>query len=196
MALIREFFADIDAEWKQIGAEPIELQIIGSAALMLQVDYERATKDGDVLETTSVTPAVKGQLISIAGRGTEIHKRRRIYVDVVINGLPFLPHKAVFHSVRHLEMKHFKASALDITDTVVSKIKRLNNDDLTDIKAMADRRLLDHAKLIDRFNAAVDRFSMDARAEELPKYVANLNRIERDFLGVKPTRIELPDWMG
>ncbi len=196
MALIREFFADIDAAWKPLGAEPIELQIIGSAGLMLQVDYERATKDGDVLETTSVTSAVKKQLIAVAGRNTEIHDRRRIYIDVVINGLPFLPHKPLFHPVQNLELKNFKTWALDITDTVVSKIKRLNADDVTDIRAMATRRLIDHGRLISRFNAAVDRFSMDARAEDLPKYVANLNRVERDFLGVQPTRIELPDWMG
>ena len=50
MALIKEFLTEIDAKWKPIGGEPILLQVIGSAALMLQCDYERGTKDGDVLE--------------------------------------------------------------------------------------------------------------------------------------------------
>jgi len=48
---------------------------------MLQVDYERATKDGDVLETNSVTAAVKSQLISLAGKDTEIQKRRGRYTS-------------------------------------------------------------------------------------------------------------------
>lgn len=46
MKLIREFLSEIDAHWKPIGAVPIRLRIIGSAALMLQTDYQRGTKDG------------------------------------------------------------------------------------------------------------------------------------------------------
>lgn len=41
MALIREFLTEIDAKWNPIGGEPILLQVIGSAALMLQCDYGR-----------------------------------------------------------------------------------------------------------------------------------------------------------
>ena len=81
------------------------------------------------------------------------------------------------------------------TDIVVSKLKRLNQNDIDDIKAMAGKNLLDHKKLVSRFESAVDRFSTDARAEDLPTYIRNLNRIERDFLGVPESRIELPGWM-
>jgi hypothetical protein len=45
---------------------------------------------------------------------------------------------------------------------------------------MADLSLIDHARLVERFRSAVDVFSGDARAEDLPAYVKNLNRIERD----------------
>jgi len=38
-------------------------------------------------------------------------------------------------------------------------------------------------------------FSYDARAEDLPKYVVNLHRVERDFFGIAPTKIDLPDWI-
>ena len=41
MKLMHRFFAEIDEKWKRTGGEPIRLQIIGSAALMLQTDYER-----------------------------------------------------------------------------------------------------------------------------------------------------------
>lgn len=49
VAQFKELLTEIDARWKPVGAEPITLQVIGSAALMLQADYERGTKDGDVL---------------------------------------------------------------------------------------------------------------------------------------------------
>jgi hypothetical protein len=51
-------------------------------------------------------------------------------------------------------------------------------------------------RLVERFRAAVDAFSGDARAEDLPRYVRNLHRVERDFLLVPETEIELPDWIG
>jgi hypothetical protein len=60
---------------------------------------------------------------------------------------------------------------------------------------MIDRNLVLPARLVSRFRAAVDLFSGDARAEDLPRYVRNLHRVERDMLGVPETEIELPDWI-
>jgi hypothetical protein len=84
---------------------------------------------------------------------------------------------------------------LDVVDVVVSKLKRFNANDQSDIDAMIERGLVPHDRLIDRFRAAVDEFMGDARAEDLPKYVANLHRVERDMLVVPETEIELPSWI-
>jgi hypothetical protein len=35
-------------------------------------------------------------------------------------------------------------------------------------------------------------YLMDSRADDLPDYVGNLNRIERDLFGLPPTEIDLP----
>ncbi len=51
-------------------------------------------------------------------------------------------------------------------------------------------------RLIERFRAAADEFSGDARASELPKHVEHLYRVERDMLGVPETEIEPPPWIG
>lgn len=195
MAQIKEFFAEIDAKWKPIGSEPIPLEVIGSAALMLQTDYARATKDSDILETAAVTPAVKTQLELIAGRETEIYKRRRIYIDVVAEAIPFMPQEGILHPIPHLQLKNFSLSALDITDVVVSKLWRFTRNDLDDIRAMIERSLVAHDGLIARFKAAVDRFSIDARAEDLPRCVQNLHTVERDLFDAAETEIDLPDWM-
>lgn len=195
MKLINNFLAEIDEKWKPVGGEPIGLRMIGSAALMLQTDYERGTKDGDVLETEGITPIVREQLLSLAGTKSPLFEKYRMYLEVVLKAILFLPRAPVFHSVKGLPLKNFTVEVLDVADVVVSKLKRLNQNDVDDIKAMAEMRLLDHKKLLRRFKSAVDLFSTDARAEDLPKYIENLNRVERDFLGADESEIELPDWM-
>jgi hypothetical protein len=44
-------------------------------------------------------------------------------------------------------------------------------------------------------DSIIDSFSMDARAEDLPRYVKNLHTVERDFFGVEESEIELPPWV-
>jgi len=61
VVLIKEFLKAIDARWKPVGGEPLALQVIGSAALMLQTNYDRGTKDSDVLESRSGPAQIKEQ---------------------------------------------------------------------------------------------------------------------------------------
>ena len=77
----------------------------------------------------------------------------------------------------------------------MSKLKRFHANDVSDIEAMVDLKKVDHARVIDRFRAAVETSAMDARAEDLPRYVRNLHRIERDCFQVAETRIDLPSWI-
>lgn len=195
MALIREFLIEIDVKWKPIGEEPITLQVIGSGALMLQTHYDRGTKDGDVLESRNGPAAIKEQLIALAGKETDIQRQFHIHIDVVNGAILFLPQQPVFHPLPSLTLKNFKIEVLDVVDVVLSKLKRYNNDDKNDIRAMADKRLLDHERLVARFEAAADWLSMDARALDVPRYLGNLRKIERDILGVAPSDIELPEGM-
>ena len=66
---------------------------------------------------------------------------------------------------------------------------------MSDIEAIVDRDLVPHDALIDRFRLAVDWFSMDARAAEIPQYVKNLHRVERDIYAIDETEVELPSWV-
>ena len=95
MPLINDFFIDIDRRWGASSEGKIPLRIIGSSALMLQTNYERGTKDSDVLETTDLSVRAKERLIELAGQGTELHLRHNMYLELVFSGLPFLPQKAV-----------------------------------------------------------------------------------------------------
>ena len=195
MARIRQFLAELDARWKPVGAEPFTLQIIGSAALMLQCDYDRGTKDGDILESKDLSPAVKSQLLFLAEKGSGLHKELRIHVDIVRSAILFLPQKPEFHPVPDLRLKNFSIEALDPVDVALSKLKRFSQSDRNDIRALADRGRLDQKRLLARFEAAIDMFSTDARADEFPLYIKNLHFVEREILGVEPSPVELPDWM-
>lgn len=197
MSPIRNLIQDIDRLWGIGGSEKVRLSIIGSAALMLQTSYERGTKDSDVLEAASLTPVIKERLIQLAGPETGLYRRHRVYLEFVAQGLPFLPYNRLFHPVEDLnrELNHFQIEVLDVTDVVVSKLKRFHANDSSDIAAMVDLDLVDHARLIERFRAAVEAFSVDARAEDLPRYVRNLHRVERDLFLVPETVIELPSWI-
>ncbi|MDO8803601.1 MAG: hypothetical protein Q7R35_04155 [Elusimicrobiota bacterium] len=72
---IKGFFQDIDCRWAQPAPGKIRLGIIGSAALLLQTDYDRGTKDSDILEALDLTPGIKRGLQELAGQGSDIHKR-------------------------------------------------------------------------------------------------------------------------
>lgn len=113
-------------------------------------------------------------------------------------GLPFLPQNPRCHKREELNLalRHFEIEVLDVVDVVVSKLKRFHANDISDVDAMITKGLVPHDVLIERFRSAVDLFSMDARADDLPRYVRNLHRVERDHLGVSETTIELPPWVG
>lgn len=198
MLVIKDFLQELDRRWQHPAASKLTLRIIGSAALMLQTDYERGTKDSDVLETASLTGETKERLLKLAGQGSALHQRHKMYLDIVASGLPFLPQAPHYHPVADLNemLRHFEVEVLDIVDVVVGKLKRFSANDRSDIRAMVDKELVDHARLIERFKSAVDVYSMDARAEHLPDYIKNLHRVERDDFLVPETAIELPEWLS
>ena len=79
MGIIEMFFAELDARWVLDGSEPLRLRIIGSAALMLQTQYERGTKDSDIIRTADLTESSERKLLALAGEGTRMHRRHRRY---------------------------------------------------------------------------------------------------------------------
>ena len=192
---IEVFLLDIDARWPSAKSK-ITFKVLGSTALMLQTSYFRGTKDSDVLGVDPVIGTVAENLIALAGKNTPLHRKHQVYLDVVNSGVPFLPHPSKWNPVGSLNAKlqSFEVHALDITDVLVSKLKRFSADDRNDIRAIIDLDLVDHSHLVGRFFSAADVFSMDARAHQVKRYAHNLNWVEREHLGVPETRYELPRW--
>lgn len=191
---IRSFFQDIDGRWRIVRKEKLRLRVIGSAALMLQTDYVRGTKDSDILETTEMTEADKQRLLELAGIGSDVAQRHRMYLEIVSSGLPFLPQSPHWLPLPVLNplLNHLTIEVLEVVDVVVSKLKRFSANDANDVRAMIEAGLVEHGRLIERFLSAVDFYGCDARADDLPKYVRNLHQVERDLFAVPETKIELP----
>jgi hypothetical protein len=89
VSAISGLLEDVDLLWQPTRGGTVELHVIGASALLLQSDYDRATKDSDVLETAAIDPRTKAQLLSLAGVGTTLARRHRLYVATVAQGLPF-----------------------------------------------------------------------------------------------------------
>lgn len=197
MSLFERFFGELDALWLPRPATKVRLRVFGSAALMLQASYRRGTKDGDVLETTDLTADVQQRLTRLGGRGTALHTRHGVYVEVVAASIPFLRQAPRWHRAAAFEgcLESLDIEVLDVVDVVVSKLKRFHASDRDDVAAMVDLGLVPHAALVRCFEEAIDANLMDARAVDFPRYVKNLHTVERDMLGVPVTNIELPPWL-
>ena len=196
--MVEGLLRDIDGVWSPIPTARLTLRIIGSTALFLQTDYRRGTKDSDVLETTELSAEVQGRLIALAGKGTLMHHRHGLYVEVVGRSFPFLAVEPIWRPVLGLSasLRHFDVEVLDVLDVVVAKCARLHGTDRDDIGAMVDRGLVAHEVLVNRFRSAVERIWHDARADDLPRYVRALHWVERDLLDEPETRIGLPTWVA
>ena len=197
MQQIEELLRDLDRSWPFRPIQPTTLRVIGSTALFLQSEYNRGTKDGDILETHEITVEVADALRRLAGPGTLLHKRHRIYLEVLASPIPFLPEAPIWHAVGSFTpaLAHFQIEALDIVDVVVSKLARFHSPDREDIAAMVERDLVEPAVFTARFRSAVQRWWHDARAEELARIVRNFHQIQTDELFVGESAIELPSWI-
>jgi hypothetical protein len=195
---VEALLADIDQQWKPTGSGRIPLKMLGSSALFLHCDYRRGTKDGDVLETAAVSGEVAEQIKALAGQGSDICKRHRMYLDVVPKFLPLLPPEPLWWPLPELskQLRHFDVEVLDYVDVAISKLPRFKGSDRADILAVVQRRLIDHAEFVDRFRLALDHWLMDARAEEFPRYVENFHTVEREHFGVEESEIDLPSWIS
>lgn len=189
---------ELDGQWGRPEEPKIRIRILGSLALMLQTDYERGTKDSDILYTDPVDGPVRQRLLHLGGQGSTLATRHRVYLDVVSSGILMLPARPVYNPLPALNAKltHFEAEALSILDVVITKLKPFRPTDIADIEAMIRRGHVSHEQFLNRFRSAVDRFADGAQgAGKLPRIVENFHQVEREAFGVEETEIELPPWV-
>ena len=196
--MIREFIKQVDALWETTQATPLPLKVIGGAALVLNFNYSRVTKDTDIIEVSELTNDIQASLAKIAGSNSTLCRRFHLYIDVVKKGIPMLPPKPNFlpDKILNSQLKNFHVEVLDVTDVIVSKIRRFSATDIDDIKAMIDLKVVSSDELLDRFKQAIEPWKFDARSEELPQIIKNFHSVQRDMLFVEESSFVLPDWIS
>ena len=182
------FLGDLDARW---AGPRLELRVVGSTALFLQTPYNRGTKDSDVLQVGEID-AHAAALEVLGGKGSPLHVKHAVYLDLVGRGLLFMSREAVWHRAE-LRLAHFDVVVLDVVDVVVSKLIRFHSDDRADIDAMVTGGHVPHERFLAQFLGAMDAFVYDGRSDRLPGIIYNLHRVERDSFGLPETRIRVPD---
>lgn len=197
MSQVEDFFRDLDGSWPLPAGVPVTLRLLGSTALILQTNFQRGTKDGDILETDQITASMESALLAHAGKGTAFHRRNRMYLEFLGAAFPFLPVNPLWHRVLPSgpDYQNFHLEVLDVVDVVIAKLARFHKTDRDDIAAMAERDLIEPQQFAERFQSAVQRWWHDARADDLPRIVRNFHQVQSDELFVWPSRVELPPWV-
>jgi hypothetical protein len=78
----------------------------------------------------------------------------------------------------------------------VSKLKPFRARDRDDIRAMIQRGVVSHERLVSRLTEAIDVYADGAGVDDVPDIIRNLHLIERDVFGVEESDIELPAWLA
>lgn len=127
----KSFFTEIDNSLE----EEIVLHCLGGVCNDNALRLDRPTADVDVLPAGS--NAATESLIGLAGLGSTLHKKFRVYFQVV--GVAQVP---INYEDRVMEMfantfKHLRLFALDPYDLALSKIERNTQRDRDDVKHLA-----------------------------------------------------------
>lgn len=125
----KSFFAAIDNRLER----EIRLEILGGFVITVLYGAPRTTADVNVISVAPNTETRK--LLEIAGEGSPLHKKHRVYLDRV--GVATLPKN---HAGRLTEMfagafEKLRLFALDPSDSALAKIER--NIDREDVKFLA-----------------------------------------------------------
>lgn len=129
--------------------EPISLQCIGGFAVSMYDGLSRPTGDIDVIEVTPT--AVKPWLSRTGGEGSRLHKRHKIYVQMVtVATVPYLYEERLTEMFEG-QFQRLRLFVLDPYDLVLSKLSRNAEVDVEDAKHLVRSQKLHLALLEARY---------------------------------------------
>ena len=157
----KSFFTEIDNSLE----EEVELHCLGGFVMTMLYGLDRPTADVDVLPLGS--NVVTESLIGLAGQGSALHKKYKVYLQVV--GVAPIP---LNYEDRLTEMfaktfNHLRLFALDPYDLALSKIERNTQRDRDDVKHLARTVPLDLNVLNERYENELRPDLGNAKREDL-----------------------------
>lgn len=128
----------------------VELRCLGGFVVTMLYDLARSTVDVDVIAVSSSSLAVQ-DLITLAGKGSELHRKFGVYLDIVT--IASVPED---YDQRLTEMfpgsfKNLRLLAFDPYDLALAKLERNIQRDRDDVKYLARKIPFDLEVLKDRY---------------------------------------------
>jgi hypothetical protein len=144
----QRFLDEID----ELLASPVQLICIGGFVVTAIHGYSRNTEDLDHIESSG---KIVEQLNAIAGKGSSLHKKHRLYVDHV--GIVNMPIDFMDRLIRvTMPFKNITIFIPETYDLVLSKLERNSPKDYSDVEYLAKKYQLSFAVLLRRFNEELD----------------------------------------
>ena len=126
----RSFFVDVDA----LLTEDVHLHCCGGFVVTQLYCVARTTSDVDFL---GVVPNVQSHLIEIAGKGTDLHRKHKLYLDAVTVATPPEDYEQRLVPMFPGIWTHLRLHALEAHDLALSKLERNFERDRDDVQQLA-----------------------------------------------------------
>lgn len=141
----KSFFTEIDASLE----EEVALHCLGGFVMTILYGLDRPTADVDVLPIGS--NAATESLIGLAGEGSPLHKKHKVYLQIVGVAQISLNYEDRLTEMFPNTFNHLRLFALDPYDLALSKIERNTQRDRDDVKHLALTLPLDLKVLQERY---------------------------------------------
>lgn len=138
---LHEYLEEIDGTLER----PIELTIIGGAALILEYHHIRVTYDIDVLNTPDAR-----MLSSFIDQHRTLHDKYNIPIHVIDSSFFPVTDDFLENRIEYAKgtFKHLRIFILDLYDLVLSKLDRCSSKDRDDIQWLKENFVIDVDRLI------------------------------------------------
>jgi len=114
----RSFFADVEASL----TEDVHLHCCGGFVVTQLYGVARTTSDVDFL---AVVPNVQSRLTEIAGKGSPLHRKHKLYLDAVTVAIPPEDYEQRLVPMFPGSWTHLRLHALEAHDVALSKLEQL-----------------------------------------------------------------------
>ena len=138
------FLDDLDA----LVRGPTELHCLGGFVIAELYDFDRVTVDIDVIRVRGEDPAT---LARVAGHGSELHRRHKVYLDIVTVAQWPENYEGRLLDLRLGEFRNLRLKAMERHDLALAKLVRNLDRDREDVKRLAAGPGLDATVLRERY---------------------------------------------
>lgn len=157
----RSFLAEIDAG----AGEETELHCLGGFVVTVLYGLARPTADVDVL--VIVPRGESERLINLAGKGSELHRKHGLYLDLVTVATVPEDYDQRLTEIFPGAFKHLRLFALDPYDLALAKLERNTQRDRDDVKHLARTVPFDLEVLKERYKKELRRYLAIPEREDL-----------------------------